>query len=75
MLTGNGEKNMESDRRYDALLGKILYCRKKDGQIFTAKLLEVHGDDMHFQNSRGTILVNKFSDLALISLCGRRHDS
>jgi len=66
---------MEHDERYDALIGKILYCEKKNGLKFTAKLIEAHGDDMHFQNSHGTVIVNKFSDLALIIPSrGRHHD-
>ena len=58
------------------LLDKVLYCQKKNGRDFTAKLIDVRGDDLIFQNRRGAIIVDKFTDLVLIAPLKRdQHDN
>jgi hypothetical protein len=47
--------------------GEILFCRKDTGRGFSAKLIDIDGHKLIFQNSAGDILVDDFRRLVYIS--------
>jgi hypothetical protein len=45
-------------------IGVILHCEKKNGKMFTAKLVAIKGDQLLFQTRSGTVLMNSIETLS-----------
>lgn len=50
----------------EPLFGQILYCVKKDGKKFAAKLVGLKGTDLIFQTRDGAIILNDLYSLAFV---------
>lgn len=52
----------------EAAVGMCVICVMMDSRHYCSRLLEVRGDSLVFENSRGKVFINKLEDIAALRL-------